>query len=252
MLDRESKVVNIMARTPRRVMVIAGALLMALVVMAQPAEAAAGSPYRTGTVGYDVSWPNCNATPPAHPAFGIVGVSNGTGYSQNPCLSQQAAWFSNLSLYVNTGWYDQSTHINPSSPKVCASGDQNCLAYNYGYNAGLYALSYANSLNIHASTWWLDVENGNTWNADTTQNRNSLQGEYDALMANSVTTVGAYSTTAQWNSITGSWQNNWPGWGATVVHTASQAAQYCTGHRFTGGPTYLIQFSGSLDRDYAC
>ncbi len=241
-------------RTVTRVLVLAGALVLALVVAARPAEAAAATLYPSGTSGYDVSWPNCGATPPAHPVFGIVGVSNGTGYSQNPCLASEASWFpsTSLSLYVNTGWYDQSVYVNPNSPRQCASGDNNCLAYNYGYNAGLYALSYASSQNIRASTWWLDVETSNTWNVDTTQNRNSLQGEYDALMANGVTTVGAYSTTAQWNSVTGTWLNGWPSWGATTVRTARQAAKYCTGHQFTGGPTYLIQYVSSLDRDYAC
>lgn len=228
------------------------ALAVTLLVAARPAEAAAASIYPSASIGYDVSWPNCNATPPTHPAFGLVGVSDGTGYSQNPCLAQEAAWFPSVSLVVNTGWYDQSTHINATSPKLCASGDENCLAYNYGYNAGLYALSYANSQNIQSSVWWLDVETGNTWNSNTTQNRNSLQGEYDALQANGVTTVGVYSTTAQWDSITGTWLNGWPNWGATTVRTASKAATFCTGHRFTGGPTYLIQYSGSLDHDYAC
>jgi hypothetical protein len=37
-------------------------------------------------------------------------VSDGTGYSQNPCLTQEAAWFPSINLDVN---------------------------YNYGYNAGL-------------------------------------------------------------------------------------------------------------------
>jgi hypothetical protein len=245
--------------TLRRGAFLLAALLTPLVVaavVARPVDAAPRPPieslYPSGATGYDVSWPNCSAKPPAHPAFGIVGVSDGTGYSQNPCLAKQAAWFPNLSLYVNTGWYNQSSHINPSSPKVCASGDNNCLAYNYGYNAGLYALSYANSQNVHASIWWLDVETGNTWNTDTTQNRNSLQGEYDALVANGVTTVGVYSTTYQWDTVTGTWLNNWPGWGATTVRTASQAAKFCNGHQFTGGLTYLIQFTGSLDQDYAC
>lgn len=239
-------------RALRRVSVVLAASLALFIVVSQPAHAAAATLYPSGSTGYDVSWPNCTATPPTHPAFGIVGVSNGTGYSQSPCLAQEAAWFTNLSLYVNTGWNNQSSYINPTSPKVCAAGDNNCLAYNYGYNAGLYALNYANSLNIHSATWWLDVETGNTWNSDTTQNRNSLQGEYDALHANGVTTVGVYSTTYQWDTITGTWLNGWPGWGATTVRSASKAAQYCTGHQFTGGPTYLIQFSGTLDQDYAC
>lgn len=239
-----------------RLTLVVGVPLLALVVAAHPAlaAAAAASPYTSGATGYDVSWPNCSAKPPSHPAFGIVGVTDGTGYTQSPCLAQEAAWFGNLSLYVNTGWYDQSTHINPNSPRQCASGDENCLAYNYGYNGGLYALSYASSRHVSATTWWLDVETSNTWNTDTTQNRNSLQGEHDALIANGVTSVGVYSTTSQWDTVTGTWLNNWPNWGATTWRTPKQAATYCTGHQFTGGLTYLIQFtgSGSLDRDYAC
>jgi hypothetical protein len=210
------------------------------------------SPYRNGSIGVDVSWPNCSAQRPASAAFGIVGVTNGAAYSKNPCLAQEASWFGALSLYTNTDWYDKSSHINPTSPKVCASGDKNCLAYNYGYNAALDALSYASSQHVHSSIWWLDVETGNTWNTNTTQNQNSLQGEYDALLANGITTVGIYSTTAQWATISGSWLNHWPNWGATTVTTAPQAATFCGGHQFTGGPTYLIQYAGVLDQDYAC
>jgi hypothetical protein len=220
-----------------------------------PAVALASPLYPTGTTGYDVSWPNCSATAPRNPQFGIVGVSDGTGYSQNPCLVQEAAWFPSINLYVNTGWNDQSVYLNPNSPRVCAAGDQNCLAYNYGYNAGLYALTYANSQNVHASAWWLDVETSNTWNSDVTQNQNSLQGEHDALVANGVTTVGVYSTTAQWTSVTGAWSNNWPSWGATTWTTAKQALTYCTGHQFTGGPSYFMQFKPKgqgFDQDVAC
>lgn len=244
-------------RTAARTLLASGAILAALLVsviaLANPVEAAAAtSTYPSGSTGYDVSWPNCTAKAPAHPVFGIVGVSDGTGYSQNPCLANEASWFTTPSLYVNTGWYNQSSHINPFSPKVCASGDNNCLAYNYGYNAGLYALSYASSQNVHSSVWWLDVETSNTWNSDTIQNRNSLQGEYDALAANGVTEIGVYSTTYQWDTVTGTWLNGWPSWGATTVRTASKAATFCSGHQFTGGPTYLIQYVGTLDLDYAC
>ncbi len=236
------------------------AILIAAVVAALawaifPAVASASPLYPTGTTGFDAGWPNCSATPPSNPHFGIVGVSDGTGYSENPCLAQEAAWFPSIEIYVNTGWYNQSVHLNPNSPKVCAAGDNNCLAYNYGYNAGLYALSYANSQNVHASAWWLDVETSNTWNSNVVQNQNSLQGEYDALVANGVTTIGVYSTTAQWNSVTGGWINNWPSWGATTWSTAKQALTYCTGHQFTGGPSYFMQFipkRSALDQDVAC
>jgi hypothetical protein len=219
--------------------------------LASNAVASAQAVYQSGTTGVDVSYPNCTAKIP-RVSFGIVGVTHGLLYSYNSCLAAEASHFSNLSLYINTGWYDQSTHINASSPRLCTAGDADCLAYNYGYNAALDALSYANSQGVHSSAWWLDVETANSWNSDVVQNQNSLQGSFDALSQNGATTLGVYSTTAQWQSVTGGWLNNWPNWGATTWRKASQAAKYCSGHQFTGGPTYLIQYSGSLDQDYAC
>lgn len=204
--------------------------------------------------GYDVSYPNCNATAPVSPAFGVVGVADGIVYSANPCLAAQAAWFgSNLSLYANTGLNaSQSSQYYVAAEQGC-NGDVYCAAYNYGVNAAQNALSVAQSANVSASTWWLDVENGNSWNSDTNQNRQELQGMYDALHAAGIATVGVYSTTAQWDSITGTWLNQWPNWGATTVRKASLAATFCTGHQFTGGQTLLIQYlPGGLDRDYAC
>jgi hypothetical protein len=213
--------------------------------------ASAQGVYPSGSTGVDVSYPNCNARI-SRTSFGIVGATGGLAYSYNGCLTTESANFSNLSLYMNTGWYAQSPHINPTTPRQCAAGDNNCLAYNYGYNAALDALNYSHGKNVRSSAWWLDVETSNTWSSDINQNRSSLQGSYDALKAAGAATVGAYSTTAQWQSITGGWLNNWPNWGATTWTTSKQAAKYCSGHQFTGGPTYLIQYSGKLDQDYAC
>ncbi len=223
--------------------------LAALVLIAASAEGF--GVYQSGTTGVDVSYPNCSAKIPSV-AFGVVGVTGGLVYSQNPCLAAEASHFKNLSLYANTGLNaDPTGSAYYRQAQVGCNGDVYCAAYNYGYNAGVAALAYANSQGVHAAMWWLDVETGNTWNSDTLQNRKSLQGERDALVAAGAT-VGAYSTTLQWNGITGSWLNSWPNWGATTWRTASQAAKYCTGHQFTGGPTYLIQYSGRLDQDYAC
>ena len=236
-----------------KVISLGSVLLVALLLTSQVVSAQ--GQYITGSNGIDVSWPNCNTNIP-NTLFGIVGVTNGAGYSTNPCLAQEVAHFPlNLSLYVNTGWYNQSSHVNATSPRLCNAGDNNCLAYNYGYNAGEYAFNSANIANIHSPSWWLDVETSNTWNTNVVQNQNSLQGEHDSLMSHGATTVGAYSTTTQWQSITGGWQNNWPSWGATTWTTALQAQTYCTGHQFTGGSSYLMQFKSKkvpLDQDVAC
>lgn len=234
----------------KRVLLSVTTLFASLVIFGGVAHAMGA--YTTGSTGYDVSYPNCKAKAPGG-SFGIVGVTGGLGFSQNPCLTKQAGWFKNLTLYVNTGYPGSSRGLDfQNFPKACIATDLNCLAYNYGYNAGLYAIDYANSQNVHSTTWWLDVETMNSWTNDPLQNQQSLQGEYDALVASDITTIGAYSTTAQWNAITGSWKNGWPNWGASTWRTAKQAKTYCTGHEFTGGPTYLIQFTGKLDQDVAC
>jgi hypothetical protein len=227
--------------------------ILATVVFAGGVAAAQGQ-YITGTTGVDISWPNCSASIPKT-SFGIVGVTGGAGFSQNSCLKTEAAKFSNLSLYVNTGYPGSSYAQNyQNAPLTCSTGDDSCLAYNYGYNAGQYALNYAQSQGIQSGTWWLDVETMNTWTGDVSQNINSLKGETDALKAAGVATIGVYSTTAQWNGITGGWQNGLPSWGATTWTSAKQAATYCHGHEFTGGPSILMQYTPkrSLDQDYAC
>jgi hypothetical protein len=119
----------------------------------------------------------------------------------------QAKWFSNLTLYTNTGYPGSYRGLDYQNyPNACSASDLNCLAYNYGWNAAQYAKSYADGLNVRSGTWWLDVEIENSWTEDVAQNRAALQGMYDYLLNNGVTTIGAYSTTYQWNTITGSWK----------------------------------------------
>ena len=214
----------------------------------------ASSIYPTGSLGVDISYPNCTAKIPSV-SFGIVGVTNGVVYGHNSCASTEARNFSDLSLYVNTGLNASKSSSYYAQAQIGCGGDVYCAAYNYGRSAATDAINYANSQGLSSSKWWLDVETANTWNKDVVQNQKSLQGEYDALIANGATTVGVYSTTAQWQGITGGWQNNWPSWGATTWTTAAQAQTYCVGHQFTGGPSLLMQYinkQGKLDQDVAC
>lgn len=217
-------------------------------------SASASSFYATGTTGVDVSYPNCTVTVSAV-SFGIVGINNGVVYSHNSCAAAQAQRFSDLSLYINTGLNASKSSPYYTQAQAGCNGDVNCAAYNYGYNTAKDALDYASMQGISSSKWWLDVETSNTWNRDVMQNQKSIQGSYDALIAGGAALVGVYSTTAQWQTITGGWQNNWPSWGATTWTTATQAQKYCTGHQFTGGPSLLMQYQSKqskVDQDVAC
>jgi hypothetical protein len=231
-------------------------LVAAVCVSLTGSLASAAGVYPTGQIGLDVSWPNCGVKLPKV-AFGIVGVTGGTAYSTNKCLAQQAAIFgSKLSLYVNTGWNDQSPHINANAPRQCAPADQVCVAYNYGFNSGWQAFDTAVAAKAFSGgKWWLDVETMNSWNDDVNQNRASIQGTYDALKARGVGMIGVYSTAYQWDVITAGWQTGWPNWVATGTATAFQAKRFCVGNDFTGGPTWLVQYiprRPHLDHDLAC
>lgn len=225
-----------------------------LISVLNPITTHASSMYQSGSVGVDISYPNCGVAI-AKASFGIVGVTGGIVYSDNPCLVEQSKQFSNLSLYINTGLNASSDSPYYAAALEECSGDRMCAAYNYGKNAAVDAVAYAGSKGVSSNRWWLDVETENTWDADVMLNRQSLQGAYDALRAHGASLIGAYSTTYQWNEITGGWKNSWPNWGASTWTTAKQAAKYCKGHEFTGGPTLLIQFrskQSNVSQDIAC
>lgn len=214
----------------------------------------ASSTYPTGSTGVDISYPNCSAAI-SKVSFGVVGVTGGLVYSTSNCLKAEAGHFSNLSLYANTGLNASNQSAYYVQAQVGCNGDVYCTAYNYGYNAAMNALNYASSQGVGSTKWWLDLETDSSWDSDVLQNQKSLQGEYDAFVQHGAITVGVYSTTMQWQSVTGSWQNNWPSWGATTWTTASQAQTYCTGHQFTGGASLLMQYKSrksKLDQDVAC
>ncbi len=214
----------------------------------------ASSFYKDGSTGDDVGYPNCSARI-SPVSFGIVGVNNGVVYGHNSCLAAQSKNFSDLSLYINTGLNASASSSYYAQAQIGCNGDVNCAAYSYGFNAAKDAVAYSKSQGVSSAKWWLDVETANTWNSDALQNQKSLQGAYDALAANGAALVGVYSTTAQWQGITGSWQNNWASWGATTWTTANQAKTYCTGHQFTGGPSLLMQYKSKqskIDQDVAC
>src|SRR5208282_6429264 len=101
-----------------------------------------------------------------------VGANGGLDFRSNPCLKSEASRVFNLALYANTGYPGHSYGLKYiDTPKRCNANDNLCLAYNYGFNAGKYTVLYADSQDVHATSWWLDVENDNSWDTNTSYNR---------------------------------------------------------------------------------
>lgn len=250
----------------KRITSLATGVATTVMMAMAPLSAQATEQYQSGTTGVDISWPNCNTKIPAGTPFGIVGLSNGLVYSDNPCAQAEAKNFASVSLYVNTGLNTAGTYYQEATTTslndgTCTAGDQKCFAHEYGYLAAKEAYNYAVSQGIASGVtrWWLDVETGNTWNSDTSLNVASLQGEQDAIvaLADPGSTVGIYSTSSQWKSIVGTnWPaaNTWPVWYATGQTSASRAKPYCgASYSFTKGPINMAQYvAKGLDWDYAC
>jgi len=233
-----------------------------------------GSMY-SGRAGNDISYPDCPHPLPGVATIGIIGVNDGRPYTRNPCLAAEFAWAGGTGLtglYVNTqaAYGPSATHGSTGPAGTCAKTDHNCQGYNYGYNAAKYAWTYAvqqlGAANV-PSVWWLDIEIENTWFTNSpTSNASSIQGALDFLgtagrygAPSMGLTVGIYSTTLQFQKITGTtFRPGVPVWYATVETTAQAALGRCgpmagNPNSFTGGPVWLVQYlPGGFDTDVGC
>lgn len=211
--------------------------------------------YPVGGVGQDISWPNCNNLNFTRASFGIVGVNGGLSLRSNYCIGEEASLYkSNLSLYVNTGYPGLPLALKfQNDPKQCATNDNVCLAYNYGYNAGKYAVNYSLSEGVVSNNWWLDVETVNSWDTNPMVNIASLSGEATAIRSSvEPNLIGYYTYPSEWGVLTNNWINGYPNWVATDSNYKAVAIKQCTGYGFNGGHTFLTQYIGKLDLDLAC
>lgn len=239
------------------------AILTALGIVAAPASPPPKAIAR-GTVGHDISWPQCGRAFPQGSAFGIVGVTGGRPYTENPCLAAQYAWAKTTpggaGFYLNTSnpgtastlvnWYAQKSP-DPS----CAPGKEAACAYNYGFNSAARAVSYAQSQTGTSANapWWLDVETANSWSdSDLGANVASIKGSLDFLQRVPGVVVGIYSTKWQWTKITGGAQFALPNWIAGARDLNDAKARCSPAFSATGGPVVLNQFVAGYDHNYAC
>lgn len=222
-------------------------------------RAYAAGAYAAGESGYDISWPQCGgAYPAASYGFGIVGATDGRAFTLNPCLGSEYAWAqasvnpTQASLYMNLNYPAGSTATQGQTGPYghCKKGSA-CFAENYGWNAAQYAFTQngANSP-ATASTWWLDIETGNSWSRNTALNADVIQGAVAYLQGQGVT-VGVYSTATQWKTIAGAYAPTIPNWVAGA--SASNPGGLCAQPLYSGGAVWLTQYvSGASDIDYSC
>lgn len=260
---------------------VAGAAMVAVVGGLQ-LPASATSLY-AGTTGFDVSYPQCSITSYTNTGldsgFAMVGVGGGRPFTSNSCAgaeltAAQAYVVSGgpVGAYFNTGYagaYAKSidnTICSPSatpsntgatgSPHIVSSDDQ---AWAIGCSEALYAENEVKALGVTPSTWWADVESGNSWSTNTALNYYTVKGMF-WLAKNDGLTMGAYSYTSAWDKILGSY--------ATSPDLFIQADWQafltgCQTNGFSGNPLWVYQDGTtsvttspgkvvSVDNDYGC
>jgi hypothetical protein len=222
--------------------------------------------------GFDISYPQCGSPYPANPAFAIVGVNGGKPYvAGNPCLASQLTWGGRekAGLYVNTANPNpsQSSYwpTGKTTPRFCDPGALSSADCSYDYGWYAAADSYAKAKTAYqqlsiavspaAASWWLDVETSNSWQSSTTNNVAVLQGEVDYLQSVGVVKIGFYSTTVQWNQITGTSKAfaAYPSWGAGAPSEKAALDHCVSTPGFTGGALAMVQYTWSgFDADVRC
>jgi len=202
----------------------------------------------------DVSWPNCQIMAKNYYQEGIVGVTGGLDFHINHCLNKEVTQLSDYYLYVNSGYPGANYRKNLQVvPLKCQPNENSCFAYNYGYNAALYAINYADLQNAHSRMWWIDVETDNSWTNNGKINADSLKGMISAIKSHVfLAQIGIYSDETQWDVITGQWKNNLPVWVATGGYNLGVAQAACLENSFTGGPVLLSQYTLKIDYDLSC
>lgn len=133
----------------------------------------------------------------------------------------------------------------------CPANYLKCESYNFGYNTAEYSIRSAAAKGVRSKTWSLDVEVGKYWWSSQAANARVIAGAIAALRAHGLT-PNIYSTTYQWDVITGGYEPGTKTWYATGIDT-NAPAQWCAKKSFTGGPVSMVQsVVGGFDNDYSC
>lgn len=207
--------------------------------------------YKAGTTGVDISQYQCGDIPASPMGIAVVQVTGGAiDNPPNACYVQEARWAgANMSAYI---------YLNglPSTPPTesltgpaghCAIANIACASFNYGYNYARYWVAYSNKQGVAPDTWWLDVERYSGWQA-TVSNQLVIRGALNGLASMHVSS-GIYSTSGQWQEITGNMavpgEAEWvPGAGA-LSGFGYTAANFCAApatYTFGGGRLKMVQY----------
>ncbi|GAA1143303.1 hypothetical protein GCM10009606_23420 [Nocardioides aquiterrae] len=223
-------------------------------------------------LGADVSWPQCprgmgiperrtlgRPMPLPTAQYVVLGLTNGPGFTANPCLADQVRWVRERHLLA-------AAYAVVSLPDAAAlaehgrdgpyDGTSPLGAHaNAGYQQALANVVTMRRAGLASPVVWVDVEPvpDFEWSADPIRNaavvEGALRGYRDAGYR-----VGIYSTPALWAGVVGDFAPGLPEWRAAGETSRAEARARCGDDwSIQGGPAVLAQWvADERDQDLTC
>ena len=183
-------------------------------------------------LGGDISWPQCPKgmgiperrtlglpMPLPQAEYVVVGLTNGPGFTANPCLASQVDWIRQRHLLAAA----YAVVSQPDKAAVTSYGgrgpfdgttDLGALA-NTGYQQALANVATMRGAGLDSPIVWVDVEHvpDFEWSGDLAANGAVVQGATRGY-ADAGYDVGVYSTPALWRDVVGDLALDLPEWRA--------------------------------------
>jgi hypothetical protein len=268
-----------MSRGPRAhlrglLLSVSCAVLVATTGPAAPARAALDATAGVRLTGGDISWPNCpkgmgipsrrgegKPLPLGSARFVLLGLTNGPGFTADPCLADHVAYARRARLW--TGAYAMTTFPTASQQAAYgATGPWSPASVpgqlrNAGYAQAMFNVSSMRSVGLDVPMVWVDVEPYPVapWSRSRPANRDVVRGAVRAY-EDSGYRVGFYSYDGGWRAVVGAWRQ--PAYAAWVPvgharHGYAAALARCGRASFSGGRVLLAQWiEADRDRDLTC
>ncbi|HET6818148.1 MAG TPA: hypothetical protein VFH66_13065 [Mycobacteriales bacterium] len=238
-----------MSRSLRAFALFAIALVSAsgaVVSNPSPPRAAAA----TAPAGNDFSWPQCpkgvgdgqgKPLPSGSRRFEIVGLTNGVGFHENPCLASEWRYARGHASYVTA--YTMLTYPTASQLKASATGHYGtcstlaCRLQNNGWAQGAFADASLDRIGGHPPMVWVDVEPRpqQPWSSNTSRNSLVVKAAISSLQHHGYR-VGIYSVSSLWREVAG-YSTRLPEWVPAGSLTAG------CGRPFSAGPVWISQWA---------
>lgn len=223
-------------------------------------------------LGGDVSWPQCPPglgipekrtlglpMPVDAAEFVVIGLTNGPGFTVNPCIADQLAWVRQRRLLVSA----YAVLSSPYGDQLARHGGQGPYdggtalgaMRNVGYQQARAAIATMQRTGLRTPIVWLDVEPVPSfdWSGDQQANAAVVEGAARGY-TDAGYRVGVYSTAYLWAEIVGDLRLGVPEWRAAGETSQAEALRRCGPDRVVqGGQAVMSQWvMDSRDFNITC